>query len=295
MGCGVCLRHAGALAWRHGPVRGVVCACTRVRAGAAEHLPTYIHIPTIPDRRTHTINQSIKFSIKRHTSTKEATSQRNHTGSKPQPRDAKRRRLGGLRERVAQALACVTRSLFTRFLQKRAKNCREKNHLSDVSRTHIRHSAYPGHRATQTRAYGGGVCVCVECLPAELGLTRVRLYARVLVPPNLYMHTYIQDTDTGSPLCSCVDRERPPRFPPAAAQRPAPRPDGPCRCTRGCDALSRASRRRMSDEFTSRPRPGRGLVSCVVIFFLNYTRLDLCLISSLATGKGGGGVDACIV
>ena len=30
--------------------------------------------------------------------------------------------LGGS-ERVAQALACVTRSMFTRFLQKRAKNC----------------------------------------------------------------------------------------------------------------------------------------------------------------------------
>jgi len=39
------------------------------------------------------INQSIKPS-KRHTSTKEATSQRNHTGSKL--RDAKRRRLGEL-------------------------------------------------------------------------------------------------------------------------------------------------------------------------------------------------------
>jgi len=38
-------------------------------------------------------DQSIKSS-KRHTSTREATSQRIHTGSKP--RDAKRRRLGGL-------------------------------------------------------------------------------------------------------------------------------------------------------------------------------------------------------
>jgi len=56
-------------------------------------------------------NQSIKINSinkkkkkilsKRHMSTREATSQRNHTGSKT--RDAKRRRLGGLRARVAQA------------------------------------------------------------------------------------------------------------------------------------------------------------------------------------------------
>jgi len=69
------------------------------------------------------INQSIKSS-KRHTSTREATSQRNHTGSKP--RDAKRRRLGGLRVSRASASLCVTRSMFTRFLQKRAKHCRGK-------------------------------------------------------------------------------------------------------------------------------------------------------------------------
>jgi len=46
------------------------------------------------------INQSTKTS-ERHTSTREATSQRNHTGSKP--RDAKRRRLGGLRASRASA------------------------------------------------------------------------------------------------------------------------------------------------------------------------------------------------
>jgi len=49
--------------------------------------------------------------------------------------------------------------------------------------------------------------VCVECLPADkpwdvVSVTRrssgvgpracVRVYARVLVPPNLYIHTYIQ-------------------------------------------------------------------------------------------------------
>jgi len=49
--------------------------------------------------------------------------------------------------------------------------------------------------------------VCVECLPADkpwdvVSVTRrssgvapracVRVYARVLVPPNLYIHTYIK-------------------------------------------------------------------------------------------------------
>jgi len=52
--------------------------------------------------------------------------------------------------------------------------------------------------------------VCVECLPADkpwdvVFVTRlssgvapracVRVYARVLVPPNLYIHTYIQVPD----------------------------------------------------------------------------------------------------
>jgi len=51
--------------------------------------------------------------------------------------------------------------------------------------------------------------VCVECLPADkpwdvVSVTRrssgvalrayVRVYARVLVPPNLYIHTYIAPT-----------------------------------------------------------------------------------------------------
>jgi len=51
--------------------------------------------------------------------------------------------------------------------------------------------------------------VCVECLPADkpwdvVSVTRrssgvapracVRVYARVLVPPNLYIHTYIEAT-----------------------------------------------------------------------------------------------------
>jgi len=50
---------------------------------------------------------------------------------------------------------------------------------------------------------------CVECLPADkpwdvVSVTRrrsgvapracVRVYARVLVPPNLYIHTYIQNS-----------------------------------------------------------------------------------------------------
>jgi len=51
--------------------------------------------------------------------------------------------------------------------------------------------------------------VCVECLPADkpwdvVSVTRrssgvapracVRVYARVLVPPNLYIHTYIHES-----------------------------------------------------------------------------------------------------
>jgi len=58
---------------------------------------------------------------------------------------------------------------------------------------------------TQTRATY--MVVCVECLPVDkpwdvVSVTRrssgvapracVRVYARVLVPPNLYIHTYIQ-------------------------------------------------------------------------------------------------------
>jgi len=57
------------------------------------------------------INQSIKSS-KRHTSTREATSQRNHTGSKP--RDAKRRRLGGLR--ASRASISLRDSLYVNTL-----------------------------------------------------------------------------------------------------------------------------------------------------------------------------------
>jgi len=53
------------------------------------------------------------------------------------------------------------------------------------------------------------VLVCVECLPADkpwdvVSVTRrssgvapracVRVYARVLVPPSLYIHTYIHTT-----------------------------------------------------------------------------------------------------
>jgi len=53
------------------------------------------------------VNQSIKSS-KRHTSTREATSQRSHMGSKP--RDAKRRRLGGLR--ASRASVSLRDSLF---------------------------------------------------------------------------------------------------------------------------------------------------------------------------------------
>jgi len=66
------------------------------------------------------INQSIKSS-KRHTSTKEATSQRNHTGSNP--RDAKRRRLGGLRASRASASASLRDSLYvyTLFTEARKK------------------------------------------------------------------------------------------------------------------------------------------------------------------------------
>ena len=58
-----------------------------------------------------TINQSIKFS-KRHTSTREAISQRNHTGCKP--RNAKSRRLGGLRaSRASVSLLRDSPSMFT--------------------------------------------------------------------------------------------------------------------------------------------------------------------------------------
>jgi len=68
------------------------------------------------------INQSIKSS-KRHTSTREAASQRNHTGSKP--RDAERRRLGGLS--ASRASVSLRDSLYVyTLLLKRAKNCRGK-------------------------------------------------------------------------------------------------------------------------------------------------------------------------
>jgi len=73
-------------------------------------------------RSRQSINQSIKSS-KRHTSTREATSQRNHTGSKP--RDAKRRRLGGLR--ASRASISLRDSLHVYMLVTEArKNCRGK-------------------------------------------------------------------------------------------------------------------------------------------------------------------------
>ena len=58
--------------------------------------------------------------------------------------------------------------------------------------------------------------VCVECLPADkpwdvVSVTRrssgvapracVRVYARVLVPPNLYIHTYMLGAE---PHCSAT-------------------------------------------------------------------------------------------
>jgi len=60
--------------------------------------------------------------------------------------------------------------------------------------------------------------VCVECLPADkpwdvVSVTRrssgvapracVRVYARVLVPPNLYIHTYIPLDHFPVRVCSC--------------------------------------------------------------------------------------------
>ena len=76
------------------------------------------------------INQSIKSS-KRHTSTREATSQRNHTGSKP--RDAKRRRLGGLR--ASRASASLRDSLYVYALFTEARKKLPRRTTSDVSRS----------------------------------------------------------------------------------------------------------------------------------------------------------------
>jgi len=73
------------------------------------------------------INQSIKSS-KRHTSTREATSQRNHTGSKH--RDAKRRRLGGLRASRASVSLRDSLYVYTVFTEARKKMPRKTT--SDV-------------------------------------------------------------------------------------------------------------------------------------------------------------------
>ena len=69
------------------------------------------------------INQQSIKSSKRHTGTREATSQRNHTGSKP--RDAKRRRLGGLRASRASVGLRDSLYVYTLFTEAR-ENCRGK-------------------------------------------------------------------------------------------------------------------------------------------------------------------------
>jgi len=74
------------------------------------------------------INQSIKSS-KRHTSTREATSQLNYTGSKP--RDAQRRRLGGLR--ASRASVSLRDSLFVYTLFTEARKKLPRKTTSDVS------------------------------------------------------------------------------------------------------------------------------------------------------------------
>jgi len=80
------------------------------------------------------INQPIKSS-KRHTSTREATSQRNHTGSKP--RDAKRRAglLGGLRASRASVSLRDSLYVYTLFTEARKKLPRKTT--SDVSSYHL--------------------------------------------------------------------------------------------------------------------------------------------------------------
>jgi len=77
---------------------------------------------------TSRVNQSIK-STKRHTSTREATSQRNHTGSKP--RDAKRCRLGG--RRASRASVSLRDSLYVYTLFTEARKKLPRKTTSDVS------------------------------------------------------------------------------------------------------------------------------------------------------------------
>jgi len=71
------------------------------------------------------VNQSINQSesSKSHTSTREATSQHNHTGSKPSV--AKRRRLGGLRASRASVSLRDSLHIYTLFTEAR-KKCRRK-------------------------------------------------------------------------------------------------------------------------------------------------------------------------
>jgi len=73
------------------------------------------------------INQQSIKSSKRHTGTREATSQRNHTGSKP--RDAKRRRLGGLRASRASVSLRDSLYVYTLFTEAREKLPRKTTSL----------------------------------------------------------------------------------------------------------------------------------------------------------------------
>ena len=77
------------------------------------------------------MNESQSKSSKRHTSTREATFQHNHTGSKP--RDAKRRRLGGLRASRASVSLRDSLDVYTLFTKAR-EYCRGKRpQVSGVS------------------------------------------------------------------------------------------------------------------------------------------------------------------
>jgi len=78
------------------------------------------------------INQSIKSS-KRHTSTREATSQRNHTGKNSKRRDAKRRRLGGLRASRASVSLRDSLYVYKLFTEACEKLPRTRKTTSDVS------------------------------------------------------------------------------------------------------------------------------------------------------------------
>jgi len=76
-----------------------------------------------------------------------------------------------------------------------------------------RYSRDPPSPLGRSHRLGLPMVVCVECLPANkpwdvVSVTRrssgvapracVRVYARVLVPPNLYIHTFIHSRDTYS-------------------------------------------------------------------------------------------------